>query len=245
MTTLSWLRPTAFHNELVPSELALKLIEQLGLDVSTIMLLMRSGSHNCNPYHNTLHELQHAYWSNACFVNAAASLKENLFVKRAECSLLLASLFHDHNHSGGRHSDRVNIDRAIRFVETNFREDESLESLITTTEFFNGTFTHPPTNLLEHCMRDADLMSIYTREGRRLLWGLIEEINNKRMKDMTEQEITNALKRNRDFLKSAEMYTEFGRVMKSDHLDTCLIEFEEATKSQYRYRKDMARGEDE
>jgi hypothetical protein len=256
MSYRSWVRPSAYFNELVPSEIALKLIDTLSFNVDAVMLMVRSGSHNHNPYHNTLHELQHVYWSYSCFMNSRNSASyhklasvlsaKNQNDRYACCTLVMASLFHDHNHSGGKHSDMVNIERAIKFART-YLDDAypEVDRLIRVTEFLNGTFPHPPTDLLEECMRDADLMSIYSREGRRLLWGLLEEISGKRLENMTDNELSNALKRNRDFLKNAEMYTEFGRVMKNEHLDAALIDFENATTSQFRYRKDVAREEDE
>lgn len=238
MSTLSWLRPTAFYNELVPSELALKLIDAIGLDCDVLMLAARAGSHNHNPYHNTLHELQHVYWSNACFLNSrhskscqkleASFSSKSLMWEESVKTLCLASMFHDHNHSGGNQNDQINIDRAVKFVKSHFVDlPRDTERLIRVTQFTNGTFTHPPTDYLEECMRDADLMSIYSREGRRLLFGLFEELGGKSLDKMTDQEVGNAIKRNREFLKSAEMYTDFGRMMKNEHLEKALTKFED------------------
>jgi hypothetical protein len=228
---LSFLRPTTFPGELVPSQLGLNIVES-HFTLDDIMRLVQSGSHNLNPYHNTIHELQHVYWSHACAVNSNGPDEDHFIAEH----LALASLFHDHNHSGGTRLDPVNIERALEFIKVHFPfVDARFESLIKVTEFVNGKWPQEPESFEEKCMRDADLMSIYTREGRRLLIGLFEELGAGLTHDLKKDEVVKLLCKNAEFLWGSEMFTSFGKQMKADHLERSLKDFERQVWSRYRY----------
>jgi hypothetical protein len=229
-----FLRAAPYSGELVPSQLGLTLVEHyFGLD--EVMHLAQSGSHNLNPYHNLVHELQHVFWSNACAANSNGPGEDEC----AHRDLALASLFHDHNHSGGARLDSVNILRAVEFVKVHFPTVTlkacDVIGLIEVTEFLDGKWTHEPKTFEEKCMRDADLMSIYTREGRRLLVGLMEELGTPITHHMKKDEITDLLFRHAEFLWKAEMFTSFGKQIKADHLERSLKDFERIVWNRYRY----------
>lgn len=188
-------------------------------DCERLMLLARSGAHMQNPYHNLHHELSCVYWAHACAMNSTVPV-----VDTSLPTLVLAALFHDHNHSGGRSSDLENIRRAIAFVSCHLQDSvsssalERMSDIIRCTEFTNGTFPHEPISFPEQCMRDADLMTIYSSEGRQLLIGLGVEMGFNFVDDHDKY-----LEGQRKFLTGARMYTEYGKYMQSTFLDDCLV----------------------
>ncbi|WP_391857158.1 hypothetical protein, partial [Vibrio cidicii] len=79
------------------------------------------GLHMNNPYHNLQHELHVVYWSHvvATNENSLRPKASNHYLVQGDLkALAVASLFHDHNHSGGAERDTVNIQRAIQRVFT-------------------------------------------------------------------------------------------------------------------------------
>jgi hypothetical protein len=188
-------------------------------DFSTLMLLAQSGTHTQNPYHNLHHELSCVYWAHSCAMNSPGPLLDTSIP-----ALVLAALFHDHNHSGGRTSDRENIGRATRFAQYRLHDVVSSSTLakvidtIRCTEFSNGTFPREPASLMHQCMRDADLMMIYSAEGRQLTIGLGLEMGFNFMSDHDR-----FIEQTSKFLTGARMYTEHGQYMQSTFLNDCLL----------------------
>lgn len=201
--------------------------------------LALAGFHINNPYHNITHELQAVYYSNAAFLHS-----DEYNISDAKL-LSIAALFHDHNHSGGLYKDDVNIEIAVNAVNlllnpyTNdymsdtqeYMSDTQLETvcdIIRCTTYMNGRFPIEPKNILERCMRDADLCSIYSSEGQQLLHGLPVELNvaNPKIKPLhsmeTREEIDEYLKHNADFLRLASMYTDYGKRLKEYQLESAL-----------------------
>lgn len=222
-----------FRSDVVPSEQGLEIIEQFYSNADRLLILAQSGSHNSNSYHNTLHELQNVYYAFSCFSNDSAK-KDG---PGAE-SLIKASLFHDHNHSGGFLRDDLNVARALDFTarEVGFNDKEL--SIIRCTQFIDGKFPIEPTNLAERCIRDADLMTIYSREGHRLTVGLFEEMARKPLHKFTESEVTGALIKTGDFLAAQTMYTDHGNRMRDEHLLTQLVRLHNFVWQRYKFETD-------
>lgn len=216
-----------------PSQEALKIIEKvLTYDSSRILLSARSGSHNFNKYHNTLHELQHVYWAWSCYTNESSDgPKEGPSAQ----DLVMASLFHDHNHSGGKLKDFQNIERATEFLQREWGAKEPIVKLVQVTQFDGKQFPIEPENLAERCMRDADLCSIYTQEGHRLLLGLFEEMSQKPLREFSDDEMRTAISRSENFLWGHDMYTEHGKRMKDEHLASALQVFEDYAWCKWEY----------
>lgn len=225
-------RRSPAYQDINPSEMALEIVDQVLAMPDRMLLLARSGSHEQNPYHNTVHELQHLFWSWACFINSVPTPGEHV---DAIHDIALASLFHDHNHSGGRSSDLINIGRAVNFASRQLDAAERVIRLIEVTTFDQGVFPIEPTTYGQKCMRDADLMSIYSDEGRRLLKGLFQEMSGKHLADTTEDELREALSRNENFLFKQELFTLHGNRMRDEHLLSSLKKFEEYMWRQYGY----------
>jgi HD superfamily phosphodiesterase len=193
---------------------------------------MNYGTHVLNPYHNNEHQLQVAYHA----VNAYMHDVKEAVVQKDIDTLVVAALFHDFDHSGGKLKDEENIQRALQFVQGSaFKaiavkqqvEVEQVVELIRVTEFSGGVFPNEPQNLMAKALRDADLCSIFSAEGRMLIkYGLFEEINKKPIEAATLEEINNFALNNRKFLLNAKFYTTYGQRLKEDQLERCLRLFE-------------------
>jgi hypothetical protein len=230
-------RPHIGRVEVTPSEQALTILESVVHTINTdrLMLLANSGTHNLNPYHNTLHELQNVYFSFSCFVNENALIDNGPLV----ADLVMASLFHDHNHSGGILRDDRNVERAVEFAGRELSLKSPVLRIIECTQFVDGKFPIEPTNLAERCIRDADLMTIYSPEGFRLMTGLFEEMAGKPIGKFTEGEITGAIKRTEEFLMAQTMYTDHGTRMRDEHLVGQIRKFSDYAQRQWEYESDF------
>jgi hypothetical protein len=231
------------RGEVSPSEQALTILQNvLTFSVEKYILLARSGTHNLNPYHNTLHELQNCYYSWSCYVNESAGDRSGPGV----AELLGASLFHDHNHSGGILRDDKNVERAVEFAGRELNMKDPALRIIHVTQFVDGKFPVEPTNLAERCIRDADLMTIYSQEGFRLTLGLFEEMSGKPLSKFTESEITGAVKKTEEFLMAQTMYTDHGKRMRDEHLFGQIRKFGDYVERQWKYETDFrGRGQDD
>jgi len=167
------------------------------------------------PYHNNTHLYHMARIADQLL------LTSNLYVgRKPEVALVLACLFHDFDHSGGKLSDRENIDRAIAglrwFAETGLGQKtrdrgidfDEVEALIRVTEF---PFIHTPTTELERCIRDADVLYSFSTVGvAHVVGGLRKEIavmtgNMIEPKAFVEKQ--------REFVNGLHLYTEPGRYL--------------------------------
>jgi hypothetical protein len=206
---------------LEPASEGVELLAQYFPDqFETLATLMSSGTHVLNAYHNLHHEFGVVYWAHACAMNSNKHLKDGDMG-----ALILGAAFHDHNHSGMRRPDKENVKRAIRFLsqvqlQTGIDHEtiRRAEGVIRCTEFTDGKFPVKPSNFIKKCMRDADLMAIYSAEGRQLLFGLGHEMGRNLINDHEQ-----FLEGSREFLMKAEMYTEFGNYVKDLYLEDCLL----------------------
>lgn len=218
--------------EIVPSDEALALINARLPKAKRYLAIARTGNHHLNPYHNLIHELGSVYWAYSCFVNSEVHGDDVMTISEQEFlvpKLIMAALFHDHNHSGGRESDKVNVTRAIEFLLTKFGHQNLIDHFgarwseirgaIDSTLFIDGEFPVEPKTFLSKCLRDADLMSIYSNEGRNLLVGLLDELGTP---VHSAEDVDKAVAMTSQFLKGATMYTTFGQYMKTHYLDQSL-----------------------
>jgi len=134
------------------------------------------------PYHNKYHTYCMA-------LNVyEASLYYNLSIE-ARRALLVAALFHDYDHSGGRKTDDINVAIAannlvdahkqlVEIYRTQPVSDvgdhfahltpkeliDAIETLLITKYPYDG----PPVTMLQKIIRDADLMQVYEEDADRL-----------------------------------------------------------------------------
>jgi len=140
--------------------------------------ILKNNTSNNLPYHNLNHLL--------CVVKYCynASVYYNL-PEKEEKELLLAALFHDVNHSGGKEKDSVNVKNAIdifsKFFNLNLKYSNcdiyEIINIIKATEY---PYVIEPVNmsLRELIIRDADLMQVgeYNWIQQNML-GLSQEMN--------------------------------------------------------------------
>jgi hypothetical protein len=153
------------------------------------------------PYHNSQHLMTvgiHACEAGRYYTSDPLEAKNGL--------LLLAGLYHDLNHSNGKHNDTINVSRAaaemveiMSVIEPTLSNTQinTIAQLIITTE-------HPsrvePANLLEKIMRDSDKLQWVEPDFDRWAEGLSEELNY----NVT---LENTIK----FIDEEKIYTGYGR----------------------------------
>lgn len=222
-----------------PSMLGRQIFQELFPDCG-LLRLAECGLHAHNPYHNLTHELSVVYYAYTAYVNEPHANETQIRGASDVYDLLIAALFHDHNHSGGKELDPENIQRAIAFVNgpefnknapytTGLGWDNGrkirITDIIRVTMFRDGEFPMSPATLAQSCIRDADLMSIYTHEGRALLVGLFRELG-KDIINCSEAQQKVMLENNYEFLNKAKMFTQYGKLMQKYHLDQACEDFQ-------------------
>lgn len=160
-----------------------------------------------NPYHNYVHCLRVAL---AAFHIALTEFRDELNLPNDLRLILLAGLFHDANHTGGKlfhaggQHDSVNIQRAIEAfravnLELNLCIQDDVEvvcNLIKDTEF-----PFPiPNDFRSLCLRDADLLSMMWPDREHILAALCQE-----------QQMEIGFDQNTKFLENAGYLTKSGR----------------------------------
>lgn len=150
--------------------------------------------------------------------------------------LMLAALFHDYRHSGGKYPDRTNIDRAadglltftslagrhrIPVVSSAIGTLYAAEAVtaIRCTEF---PFIHEPTTLVQKALRDADILyAAMTHDPAIILVDLLAEICISQKRQVTLQEM---LTGQEVFISKAVLYTPTGKMLWDEHARTYLDE---------------------
>jgi len=194
------------------------------------------GTHVNNPYHNHKHMLMVAWYAMHAW-NEEIGAGEATNVALAE--LVYSACVHDHSHSGGFYKDdQFNIDEVrsyllkpgtlvtLRMLGLNTQSALRVESNVMCTRFDAQTKTFPvePDGPAQRALRDADLMSIYSDEGRWLICDLYEEMYGEALdEDATNEQKCAYLVGNVDFLAGAKMYTSYGKRMKKHHLRRSLM----------------------
>lgn len=138
-------------------------------------------------------------------------------------ALVVASLFHDFGHTGGREPDQVNIEIAqgavVQYIAKLYEED-FVDLELGDEEMFTdlavrlvGTTLYPPTcppaDQLEACMRDADLLyGVMSEDPTLIMEDLRSELEIAQGGTVSYEEM---LRLQKDFLERAVMYTEPGK----------------------------------
>lgn len=147
----------------------LLLVEKYKLEYYFHLLLTENTGVN-NPYHNNFHTI-------TVFVNSYHIAKSENCSKEQIRTILIAALFHDFNHSGGKKSDQDNIKEAISFFKKNSNESDSTNhsviEIIKATEY-PYTIKEKDLSLEQKIIRDADLTQMYTDNFlQQVIYGLL------------------------------------------------------------------------
>lgn len=154
---------------------------------SALSYIINNNTGNVNPYHSFEHI------SNV-FLFSLEGSEYHSVPEKEKINLLIAALFHDFNHSGGKFKDNINIDNAKLGVEAWAKENddsiidlEQIFSLINITEF-PYTVDSNSLNLQQQILRDSDMGSVFTDNWfQTIMLGLSSEANIE-YKDFLEQQ---------------------------------------------------------
>ncbi len=141
-----------------------------------------------NPYHNFRH-LFHVLWM--CY-DAARYYRSQVSPLEIR-ALLIASIFHDFDHSGRVGQDDLEIERAIRGLIANLAPEDGallplIKRLIQATEYPYKVPSEELT-LLEQILRDADMSQTFSDVWiQQSLFGLSAELGMSPLQMLTTQE---------------------------------------------------------
>ena len=184
----------------------LRIIKEYNLE-KYLKILLEDNSGNNNQYHNFFH-------SQCVFVNSYKIAKyENKFDDNDIRNLLIASLFHDFNHSAGLLKDHQNVHLAVVALSFYFKDEESVKNfkiikdLIYKTEFpFNEEIDNELTDL-EKVLRDADIMqTVESNFIQQILFGLYNELK-------IENDLIKRINYQIEFMKTIRLFTEYGNLI--------------------------------
>ena len=153
--------------------------------------IVENNNSNFLPYHNIRHILHvtkashDIYWKrlhNECDLCNCDDCAWEGFYSTSE-ELVIASLFHDFNHSGGKLKDKENVDIAINKMKEFFLMHTSssdarikrIEDIIRATEYPYSEKNN--INILSEIIRDADLSQSASDDFLFYVIGLMQETN--------------------------------------------------------------------
>lgn len=218
-----------------PSELMLQWLEnEPDREWTPILDALMAGTHANNSYHNSVHMLNVAWSARHCY---RTEVRPDDYKYAHEVIVVASALLHDFDHSGGYHAeDRFNVSDSIDFIRSAAGinildaagfDSEDIEIIVTninTTTFnaANKTFPIQPTNTMQKALRDADVMSLYSLEGRYLICGLFAELYGKSLAYASKDEAIQYARNTYSFLSSVRMYTLHGNRLQAQQLTKCM-----------------------
>lgn len=154
------------------------------------------------PYHNQAHLFTVTKWCGRLAGMLGLSVEE-------ERPLILAAIFHDFDHSGGKLEDSENIERAVaglnKFCDIHFVSNSTRDAatqIIRVTEY---PFIHEPQTTAQKIIRDADLLqSIEPNFEEVLVEGLRKELEVKFQRKLSRSEFC---EKQVEFLQGVKFYT--------------------------------------
>lgn len=158
------------------------------------------------PYHNLYH-------TNCMIINCAEGADEMQLPPEKTCVLLLAAIFHDFGHSGGKEKDDHNIRVAIAGLEAYCRIDESFAPCMAeASQIIESTLFPPvtkPETLSQKIIRDADLMQMYMPGWEKQIFvGLRKEIEVTVGKEVSPSEMVSMQLK---FMGAVQWYTSWAQ----------------------------------
>jgi hypothetical protein len=150
-----------------------EIITKFNLDNYLKVVIQKSTS-NKAPYHNFYHVM--------CMIKNVYDIAKSLGLSDDVIRLLLiAVLFHDFNHSMGKHDDVWNVDEAIKcFLLYSIESSEDNEKIINIIRATQYPYVIEEKDLTveQEIIRDADLLQQYQDNFiQQVYWGLSQELN--------------------------------------------------------------------
>lgn len=178
-----------------------------------------------NPYHNNIHTM------NVIKLLNEYCISEKIPQHERKC-LLISALFHDFNHSGGKLSDKENVDEAIKgfnkavdVINGIFDKKISIFQRAYIMQFIRGTeYPYKPIeNNFFRVLREADILSYEHDEWFKCVFQGICKENGLNWEENTSEKLEKLLDFHKN-LVSQEIKTPFFVEFMKQHLNS----FEEA-----------------
>jgi HD superfamily phosphodiesterase len=172
-----------------------------------LKIILKENKSNNLPYHNLYHTL--------CVVDNVHAISTNEELSSKEIRLvMLAALFHDFNHSGGKLSDSENVKNAIEAFKTFSVESEKdnnfVVEIIKATEY-PYVIKDDELSLYQKIIRDADLMQTFEKNYlQQNVIGLMEELKVDSLDKMLEGSL--------NFWKNCKFHTDFAKEMSMTYM---------------------------
>ena len=191
----------------------LEIIEMYELDYY-LGCLIKYNQGNSNPYHNLYHTL--TVVKNIYFI----SKNENIHDDKIRL-MLIAGIFHDFNHSGGKHpKDKYNIlDAVIEFNKFSKETEEDSNFIVKVISATEYPFLDIELTIYQKIIRDADVMQwLEDNFIQQNIVGLNLELKN-------SSNITiELLEKNIEFMTTVEFFTEYTKNQMENKLNGKLEE---------------------
>ena len=169
-----------------------------------LAFVLKNSTSNFNPYHNINHNLTVLYFS-----YYAAKLED--LNKDETKELLIAALFHDYDHSGGKTTDDKNIEKAKDGVTAFIKKDkvdvdiQNIFDIMDATEFPYKKDTKD-LSTQQKIIRDADLMQLF--EDNRIQCNILG------LQNETGRTLKGHLKAQKEFIDGVKFETKAGKLLK-------------------------------
>jgi len=186
---------------------AIEIIDKYDYLQKAFKYILLNNKSNYNPYHDLNHLMTVLKY---CHQGAIVEGVEN---KKEVRELLIAAIFHDANHSGGKKTDDLNIKNSKKIIKEFVESEEidvnleSVNKIIDATEY-PYIIDNKHLNISQKIIRDADLMQIYEYNWiQQIIGGLSKELN---------MEFIDFIKPQRKFLDGIKFNTDWGKQLKKD-----------------------------
>jgi len=188
----------------------LKIFKEYNLDYYLNCLINYNNGNN-NPYHNFYHTI--TVVKNIYSISNSMKIDENIIRL-----LLIAGIFHDFDHSGGKFPDDYNITNAIikfnQFTKESKEDNEFIESIIKCTQFPYNKEKDVSLTDYQKIIRDADVIQwLEDNYLQQVVFGLNKEFT-------TEDVISiKQLEGQIGFMRSIKIFTEYAQIKVNEQLE--------------------------
>lgn len=196
---------------------AIEIIDKFEYLQKAFKYIILNNKSNDNPYHNLNHLLTVLKY---CYIG---SKKELITDEKELRELLLAAIFHDVNHSGGKKTDDINVSNSKKAIKE-FVESQKIDvSIDAINEILDATqypyvLDDSKLNKRQSIIRDADLMQVFEYNWiHQNIYGLSSELN---------MGFLDFVKPQRKFLDSVEFNTKWGKKMKKELWKRAISQYE-------------------
>lgn len=184
---------------------AIEIIDKYDYLKKAFKYIILNSKSNDKPYHNLNHLLTVLKY---CYAGAK---EESVFDEKEVRELLIAAIFHDVNHSGGKKTDDINIKNS-KIIIKDFIESEDIDVDVDSINKIIDATQYPyeidgkDLDIRQGIIRDADLMQVFEYNWiHQNIAGLSSEIG---------LDFLDFVKPQRKFLDSAEFNTKWGKEIK-------------------------------